>query len=357
MRHTRREVLTAMGAGAVAVSGLCAGVRPARAAGTVTVLNWQGYGTDEAWAIEAFMQKTGIEVVNDGYNAEAEMLTKLRTNPGVYDVVVVNSARTQQATAEDLLQAVDLATIANTAGIPTALRDHPNFTLGGTHYGVPWVWGMNALAIRAGLPAPDSFAALADPAYAGKVGMFDDAVTAVAIAAMVGGQDMNDPRDLPAVLAWLKGLKPNVATIWTSEDQWNKAFSAGEFDLSVYWSGASVRSRRNFGLALDFVIPKEGAVGWLDTLAIPSTSENRDNAAAFIAYMIDPAFYVEWATKIGAPASANAAAMDQLAADDLSRTVHDPKYLETTTLMAPLPDDRRQAFNDLWQEVKAFYAA
>ena len=26
-------------------------------------------------------------------------------------------------------------------------------------------------------------------------------------------------------------------------------------------------------------------------------------------------------------------------------------------LMAPLPDDRRTAFNNLWQEVKAFYAA
>ncbi|WP_188909239.1 ABC transporter substrate-binding protein [Aureimonas endophytica] len=345
-----------MGVGALAASGLGTLVRPARAAGTVTVLNWQGYGTDEKWAIEAFTKKTGIEVINDYYNAESEMLTKIRTNPGTYDVVVVNSARTQQALAEDLLEAVDFSTIPNADGLLAKLKDHPNFTVDGKHYGVPWVWGMNALAIRDGKPKPDSYAALADAAYKGKVGLFDDAVTAVAIGALMTGQNMNDPKDLKPIGDWLKALKPNVKTIWTSEDQWNKAFSANEFDLSVYWSGASVRSQRNFKLPLEFVVPKEGAVGWLDTLAIPASSENKENAAAFIGYMIDPEFYFEWATKVGAPASANAAAMDKLPADDLNRKVHDPKYLDSMTLMAPLPDDRREAFNNLWQEVKASYA-
>lgn len=356
MQPSRREFLTIMGAGALATSGLGAAIRPARAAGTVTVLNWQGYGTDEKWAIEAFTKKTGIEVVNDYYNAESEMLTKIRTNPGTYDVVVVNSARTQQALAEELLDAVDYATIPNADGLLAKLKDHPNLTVDGKHYGVPWVWGMNALAIRNGKPKPDSYAELADAAYKGKVGLFDDAVTSVAIGALMTGQDMNDPKDLKAVGDWLKSLKPNVKTIWTSEDQWNKAFSANEFDLSVYWSGASVRSQRNFKLPLEFVVPKEGAVGWLDTLAIPASSENKESAAAFIGYMIDPEFYFEWATKIGAPASANSTAMDRLPADDLNRKVHDPKYLDAMTLMAPLPDDRRETFNNLWQEVKASYA-
>ena len=53
----------------------------------IRVLNWQGYGTDEAWALEMFNEHTGIGVVHDYFNSEQEMLTKLRTNPGVYDVV------------------------------------------------------------------------------------------------------------------------------------------------------------------------------------------------------------------------------------------------------------------------------
>ncbi|KQT54922.1 spermidine/putrescine ABC transporter substrate-binding protein [Aureimonas sp. Leaf454] len=345
-----------IGAGAAAVTGLAGAPRAARAAGTVTVLNWQGYGTDEPWAIKAFTEKTGIEVVSDYFNAESEMLTKLRTNPGVYDVVLFNSARIQQAVDEDLLDPVDLAAFPNAAGLAPKLANHPNIVKDGKVYGVAWVWGMNALAIREGIAAPDSYAVLADPAYKGKVSLYDDAVTAVALGAFMTGQDMNAPTDLKAIGDWLKSLKPNVKVIWSSEDQWNKAFSAKEFDLSVYWSGAAARSRQKFGLPVDFTVPKEGAIGWLDALAIPATSENKDSARAFIDYMIDPAFYVEWATTVGSPASVNTSAMDKLTASDLNRRIHDPKFIETMTLMAPLADETRESFNNLWQEVKAFYA-
>lgn len=356
MMQSRRDFLTLAGAGAVAASGLAGTARPARAAGTVTVLNWQGYGTDEKWALDAFRKATGIEVVNDYFNAESEMITKLRTNPGVYDVVLINSARSQQAMADDLLDVIDLAKIANSAGLMPKLRDNPAFTVDGKHYGVAWLWGMNSLALRDGLPLPQSYAALADPAYRNKVAMYDDAVTAVALGAFMTGQDMNDPKDLKPVGDWLKSLKPNIKTLWSSEDQWNKGFAANEFDLSVYWSGASVRSQRNFKLPVTFVVPKEGAVGWLDTLAIPASSTNKANAEAFIGYMISPDFYHEWATNIGAPASASTLAMNRLPADDLNRRIHADHYLETMTLMAPLPDERREAFNNLWQEVKAYYA-
>jgi spermidine/putrescine transport system substrate-binding protein len=63
----------------------------------IRVLNWKGYGTDEAWAVAAFEEATGHTVVHDYFNSEQEMLTKLRTNPGAYDVVLINSAFTPQA--------------------------------------------------------------------------------------------------------------------------------------------------------------------------------------------------------------------------------------------------------------------
>ena len=354
MTLSRRDVLGTLGTGLLA--GAIGFPGRASAASKITVLNWQGYGTDEKWALEAFTKSTGIEVVHDYFNAESEMLTKLRTNPGTYDVVLINTARVKQATAEGLLDPIDLGTIPNAASLSPQLARNPNLMDDGKTYGVAWLWGMNALALRDGRPKPDSYTALADPAYAGKVGTYDDAVNSVAVGALVTGQDMNDPKNLDSIKAWLKTLKPNVKTLWSSEDQWDKAFSAGEFDLSIFWSGASVRSKRNFKLPVEFIVPKEGAIGWLDSLTIPATSNNKDAAKTFINYMIDPGFYVEWATKVGAPASANASAMDKLPADDLNRRVHDPKYLATMTLMAPLPDERREAFNNLWQEVKAFYA-
>ena len=353
---SRRQVLSLLSSGAAATAGMSLFPSIGHAATKITVLNWQGYGTDEAWAVKAFTEKTGIEVVHDYFSSEAEMLTKLRTNPGVYDVVLINSARNQQAAGESLLAPIDFAKVKNAAGLAPELREHGNLKTDGKIYGVAWVWGITALATREGSRKPDSYAALADPAFK-KVALFDDAVTGVAIGALLTGQDMNNPKDLAAVTEKLKAIKPNLQSLWSSEDQWNKAFAAKEFDLSIFWSGASVRSKRNSKLPVEFIVPKEGGIGWLDSLTVPASSKNADAALAFIDYMIDPAFYVEWATKIGAPASANTAAMEKLPADDLNRLIHKPEYLKTMTLQSALPDDRREAFNNLWQEVKAFYAA
>ena len=109
--HISRRSFHAIFGGALG-TGLFAMAAPggARAAATeITVLNWKGYGTDEAFALKAFADATGITVKHDYFNAESEMLTKLRTNPGAYDVVLVNSARTQQAESESLIEAIDFA--------------------------------------------------------------------------------------------------------------------------------------------------------------------------------------------------------------------------------------------------------
>ena len=340
-------------------SGLLAGPwsRGALAATEITVLNWKGYGTDETFALKAFAEATGITVKHDYFNAEPEMLTKLRTNPGAYDVVLINSARTQQAQAEGLIDAVDLGAIPNAKDLADPLRNHANLLAGGKPYGVAWVWGMNSLAVRHGKVADaGSWAIFTDPKYAGRLALFDDSTTEIGIGALLTGQDINDPKDLKAVAETLKVMKPNVKLLWSSEDQWNKAFAAGAFDISVYWSGAAVRANKRHNLPVDFIVPKEGAIGWIDGLSVPASSKNKEAARKFINYMIDAKFYLTWATTAGAPASANAAAMGQLPADDLNRQVHKTEYLSKIQFMAALPDDRRQAFNDVWEETKAFYA-
>ena len=102
--------------------------RGARAATTeITVLNWKGYGTDEAFALKAFTDATGITVKHDYFNAELEMLTKLRTNPGAYDVVLINSARTQQAQSEGLIEAIDFAAVPNAKDLAPLSRPTPIF--------------------------------------------------------------------------------------------------------------------------------------------------------------------------------------------------------------------------------------
>jgi spermidine/putrescine transport system substrate-binding protein len=348
---------SAVGLGAAA--GVIAAPRIVRAEGKITVLNWQGYGTDEAWALELFEQTTGIKVENDYFTSEQEMLTKLRTSPGTYDVVLVNSSFTSDAAAEGLIQPIDTAKITNWDKLSPSFRDNPMLVIDGKVMGVAWLWGVTSFAYNTDKIAarPESMNVLWDAAYKGRIGWRDDAVEAVQIAAIALGQDMNNPSDMAAIREKLRALKGQIATYWSSEDEWNKLLVGDTFDVSVYWSGSAARSKKTFGLPVEFVIPQEGAIAWLDGLSIAAGAPNPDGAHAFIDFMDSAEFYVKWDTTVGAPASANAEAMAQLPEDAFNRTAFaDPAVVERLQFMAPIPEERRQEYLDLWQETKTYFA-
>ena len=350
MKRVLAMVTTALFVGIIATAAGAAEVR---------VLNWQGYGTDEPWALELFEAKTGYKVVHDNFNSEQEMLTKLRTSPGAYDVVLINSAFTGQAAEEGLIQAIDPSTISNFDDLDANLRSNPAFLRDGKLYGVAWTWGVTSIGYNEDkIPDPGtSISILWDPAYAGKVALRDDAVEAVSIAALATGQDMNDPADLDVIRDKLRALKSQIKTFWSSEDEWNKEFSAGTFDVAIYWSGSASRSKKAYGLPVGFLIPDEGAIAWLDGLSIATGAPNPDGAAKFIDFMVSPEHYVRWDNDVGAPASANLVATGQLPADAFNRKVlGDPKATANLQFMAPLPDERREAFLELWEETKTYYA-
>lgn len=325
-------------------------------AAELRVLNWQGYGTDESWALEAFSAAHDATVVHDYFNSEQEMLTRLRTNPGVYDVVLINSSYTQQAVSEGLIQALDTDQLSHLSQLDESLRNHPYLSSEGELYGAAWVWGATAYAVNSSTvePLPTTLAALWEPRFADRLGWRDDAVEAVQLAALALGQDMNNPEDLEAIRQQLLGLKPQIRTFWSSEDQWNKYLAAGQFDAATYWSGSAARSAKAFELPVHFVVPEEGAIGWFDGLSIPTDAPNPELAHAFIDYMIGSDFYVQWDTQVGAPAPANRSAMEALPEDAFNRAVMgDPAVTGRLVFMAPIPDERRNAYLELWQEVKA----
>ncbi len=350
----RRQFLIGSSA-ALALTTLPTLGRRAAAAGELRVLNWQGYGTDEPWAIAEFSKAHDVKVSHDYFNSEQEMLTKLRTSPGTYDVVLINSTFTGQAQAEGLIQPIDTSKISNFGDLTPTFRDHPYLNIDGKTYGLSWVWGVTSFAYdTTEIPAPPvSIQALWDPALKGRVGWRDDAIEAVQLAAIATGQDMNNPADMAKIREKLEALKPQIATFWSSEDEWNKYMQADQFDIAVYWSGSAARSKKAFGLPVEFVVPKEGAIGWFDGLSIATGAPNVELAHAFIDYMVDPDFYVPWDTNVGAPASANGKANEQLPEDALNRAVlGDPGVAKRLQFQAPIPEDRKQEWLDLWQEVK-----
>ena len=72
--------------------------------------------------------------------------------------------------------------------------------------------------------------------------------------------------------------------------------------------------------------------------------------------MVSPQFYVPWDTNVGAPASANAAANAALPADALNRVVlGDAETVKRLHWMAPMSDQVRQSYQELWDEVKTSF--
>ena len=343
MRHIRTTLL--------ATACLAAG---AVQADEIRVLNWQGYGTDLGWAVEAFAEATGHSVVHEYFNSEQEMLTKLRTNPGAYDVVMINAAFTPQAREEGLIAPIDTGQIGNYADLAPEFAQSASLTHEGAVYGVPWTWGLTSFAVNTNAfeTMPDSLEVFWDPAHEGRVSIRDDALESVQFAALATGQNINDIQDLDAVEAKLASLMPQIRTFWSSENDWNQYMAAGELDLATYWSGSAARSAA-MGLPVQFVVPKEGAIGWLDGLSVPATSEKKEAAHAFIDWMIAPDFYVKW-NEEGAPASANTAAAAALPEDAFNRTVlGDPEVVARVQFQDPVTDELREKYLALWQGLKA----
>lgn len=346
---------TSMIAKTMAAAAMTALVAGSAMAADLHVLNWKGYGADEPWAVAAFEKATGNHVINDFFNSEQEMLTKLRTNPGLYDVVMINAAFNDQAFSEGLIQAIDTSKIANYADIGAEKAKSPMLDHDGKAYGVPWVWGVTAIAVNdKSFPTPPtSINVMWDPAHKGRVILRDDAVEAIQFGAIATGQDINDIKDMDAVKAKLTSLMPQIRTFWSAENDWNQMVAANQIDVGTYWSGSADRAKKNFKLPVSLVIPEEGCVGWLDAFSIPKDSKNVEGAQAFINYMIDPSFYTEWVAKVGAPVSANDKALAALPADAFNRVVMgDPKVASRIKFQAPITDAQREKYLALWQEIK-----
>lgn len=324
---------------------------------TLRVLNWQGYGSDEAWAVKQFEELHGVKVVHDYMNSEEELLTKLRTSPGVYDVVLPNTAYLPLGVDEGLMQPIDVTRLSAWTDLSPRLTSLNEITRDGEIYGVPWTWGATAVAYNTeAFPGGvDTVEAFWDPANQNQIGWFDSYEDSIIMAAIAAGDPTpSQPQNMDAVKAKLQQLVPQIRTFWQSEDEFNKLFANGDITLGLYWSGSACRAKNAMQLPMGFSIPKEGAIGWVDTWAIPKDAPNADLALEWIDFMLSRDFFVKWDTEVGAPMPASQAVLDALPEASCAKTtMGDPALVDRLNFFAPVPAETRKEWNALWTEVKA----
>lgn len=341
----------------VAMMGM-AGIQNA-AAEEIHVLNWKGWGTDEPWAVAAFEKATGIKVVHDYITSFPETFTKMRTNPGYYDVIVLNAAFIKQAADEGLIQPIDAKQLKNFADLYPDMRDSPQMNADGKVWGVAWMWGGTSVSYNTEVfkTPPTSLAVLWDPAYAGRVCWRDDPEDSVRFAAMATGQNPDAPADMNAIKDKLRALKPQIKAFWKSGDEWLKLVAAKECDLSTVWTNNTEAAALQDKLPISFIVAKEGAIAFRDGMTIGKDAPNPKGALAFIDYMISKDFYAGWVKVGGAPVAANEKAVEGLPESSLTRQIlATPDAIARLNFKGPLTDEQRQSYLDLWQETKAYFA-
>jgi len=320
----------------------------------LVVVNWKDYGSDEQKVIEYFKEKYNCEIVHEYMASEEELLTKLRTGGvGKFDVILPNASILPVAIEEGLVEEVDTSKLENYKYIFEKFMTLPENKKGDMICAVPWVWGSTAIAYNTELVDEeiDSIHVLWDEKYKGMIAFRDDFNDAVMTAAIALGQDPANPSDLDAIKQKLIEQKPLNRTYWKTGDEFSKLFANKQIAVGMMWSGQAA-SMKQAGEPIEYVIPKEGAIGWVDYWAIVKDAPNKDLAYKFIDYMISKEFQEAW-VKSGGPAPVNSEVANSLDEKTIKDMNIDEDSLNKLYFIAYHGEDVKKQWNELWQEVKA----
>jgi spermidine/putrescine-binding protein len=157
-------------------------------------------------------------------------------------------------------------------------------------WSVPLAFGtVGVLCDRSAFPGgtPESWSLLFDPPRSARVGMLAEPREVVSAALLAAGHDANaaDDEGLAAAAALLARQAPAVARF--DSDDFTGPVLAREVAAHQAWSGpASVALRADPGLG--YVVPREGAVAWVTTIAITTGCTRPALAHAAIEALLDP---------------------------------------------------------------------
>jgi spermidine/putrescine-binding protein len=286
---TRRRFVQATGAVALGVIAAPAIVR-AKVSGEVYVESWGGSYAEavKTYILEPFSKETGVTFKHSFFGNNAEQLAKLKTGKSRVDMTFLSDSFVNRGALAKVLQPINLDNVPNYKGLYDKFQKPP-YDPGPDIYCVGYFYGDTAIAYNEDYvkPVPDSWEVMWDPKYKGRVVAYGSASGPVYLGALATGQNINDIKDLKIIEERLMALKPNLLKWWSGGAENTELFATGEAWVGNFWRGR-VNNLRKEGHPIGYVQPKEGTGGWVDTMAVPSTAENKDAAEALINFAIEP---------------------------------------------------------------------
>jgi spermidine/putrescine-binding protein len=247
---------------------------------------WSEYLPKEV--IDEFTRRTGIEVRYDLYDSNEPVLEKLQSGVADYDIVVPSDYMVRILAHLKLLRPLDRSKLHNFGNLDPGFLDKEFDPKNA--YSLPYVWGTTGYGYnteRAGRSF-DSWAPLFDPANKGQILMLDDMRECFAVALKYQGQSLNatDPAILKRAADLLKRQKDLVKT-YNSGDYEN-ILASGDVAYAHDYNGQLAKLVAREPKKFAYVLPKEGATIWMDSVCIPARARNIEAIYAFLDYIMEP---------------------------------------------------------------------
>ncbi len=275
-------------------AGLLCTAGPALADQKLRIISWADYVPTEV--VAQFKKETGIDVEVTLSNNE-EMISKLRATGGAgYDLAQPSQDRITGPQREfGIYRPLDLSKVKLDQFQP-ALLDivRKNTTIDGQQYGLPYLFGTDGLVVNTRKAQAADYLDLCRPELKGKTSIRLRRPTLMGFAFALGKDPFalyGDPKAYAALMdqvgAKLIACKPEFKFFYDSKDQLLNAMRTGEVVAAMMWdTGGWILNRENPDI--QFIVPRTGALGWLDTYALPARGRNDAAAYAWINFTSRP---------------------------------------------------------------------
>lgn len=319
----------------------------------VQVYAWAEYvGTE---TLKKFEAETGIKVSYDSFDSADVLETKMLTGRSGYDVVVPSIAMLDRLITAKALRPTDLKQMPNLADLDPLLMAQLRTVDPGNYFAVPYTWGTTGLAFnrqevekRIANPPLNSLDLLFKPEYASQlkdcgIALIDapQEVISIALHYLDKPPFSKNPADLQAAQELLARLRPSVRYISTGTQSTDLA--NGDLCLALTYSGDAVLAKNqakaaNKAFSIEYSVPQEGTLTWVDTLAIPADAPHPQEAKAFIEFITRPESMAELTSTLFY-ANANLSAIGLLdSAITGDSAIYPPKNVRSTLFgEQPLP--------------------
>lgn len=336
----------------------------------VNVYNWAEYTAPDT--ISGFEKETSITARYDTFDNNDTLQAKLLTGKSGYDVVVPSTHYAARQIEGGIFQKLDKSKIPNWEHLDPELMAVLADVDPGNEYLIPWGYGTNGLGYNVSrvqevfgdevvladwdmLFKPEN----AEQLRSCGISVLDEAAQVFPAVLHYMGKDPNssEPEDYQEALALLKTIRPFIRQF--SSSGYIDELAAGDLCMVYGFSGdvmiAAHRAREsNKDYKVDYYIPEGGAPVWFDTMAIPKSAKNVDEAHAFINYIETPEVHAAITNTMFFP-NANQAAREFVNPEVANNPMIYPPadVAKTLFVIKPQPLAIQRLQTRLWSELKS----